>query len=65
MMHPGSDVLGTPELDYEGWRDAIRRQWGWYDPKAIEHGGLFHIRQEARNLNNILRGFGKLLISVE
>jgi len=37
MMHPGSDFLSTPELSYEGWRDAIRQQWGWYDPKAIEH----------------------------
>src|SRR5215510_2874017 len=25
----------------------------------------FHVQQEARNLNNVLRGFGKLIVSVE
>jgi AraC family transcriptional regulator, positive regulator of tynA and feaB len=36
-MHPGGDFLNMPELNYEGWRDAIRPQWGWYNPEAIEH----------------------------
>jgi cytochrome P450 len=25
----------------------------------------FHIQQETRNLNNVLRGFSKLMVSVE
>jgi cytochrome P450 len=25
----------------------------------------FHIQQEARNLNNVLRGFSRLIVSVE
>jgi hypothetical protein len=36
MMHPSGDFLSTPELDYEGWRDALRADWGRYDPEAIE-----------------------------
>lgn len=36
-MHPGGDFLNTPELDCEGWREAIRPQWGWYNPEAIGH----------------------------
>jgi AraC family transcriptional regulator, positive regulator of tynA and feaB len=35
-MHPGGDFLGTPELDYDAWRAALRPQWGWYSPRAIE-----------------------------
>jgi AraC family transcriptional regulator, positive regulator of tynA and feaB len=35
-MHPGSDFLSTPELDYYAWRDALRPQWGWYSPQDIE-----------------------------
>jgi hypothetical protein len=33
----GGDFPSAPELDYEGWRNAIRPQWGWYNPEAIEH----------------------------
>jgi AraC family transcriptional regulator, positive regulator of tynA and feaB len=36
MMHPSGDLLNTPELDYEGWRNALRPDWGWYNPKAIK-----------------------------
>jgi len=25
----------------------------------------FHVQQEARNLNNVLRGFSKLIVSIE
>ena len=37
-MHPSPDFLGTPELNYEQWRDALRPNWGLYtpdDPKAF------------------------------
>jgi AraC family transcriptional activator of tynA and feaB len=36
MMHPSDDFLSTPELDYDSFRDALRQEWGWYSPKAIE-----------------------------
>jgi hypothetical protein len=36
MMHLSGDCLSTPELDYEAWRDALRADWGRYDPEAIE-----------------------------
>jgi AraC-like DNA-binding protein len=36
MMHPSGDFLSTSELDYEGWRDALRADWGRYNPEAIE-----------------------------
>ena len=28
LMDPSSDLLSTPELDYEGWKDALRPDWG-------------------------------------
>jgi AraC family transcriptional activator of tynA and feaB len=32
MMHPSADLLGTPELNYEQWRDMLRPNWGLYTP---------------------------------
>jgi AraC family transcriptional regulator, positive regulator of tynA and feaB len=49
MMHPGGDFLNTPELNYEDWRDALRPQWGWYNPEAIEHKA-FAGRARARSV---------------
>lgn len=37
-MHPSADILSTPELNYEQWRDVLRPNWGLYtadDPKAF------------------------------
>ena len=37
-MHASADLLGTPELNYEQWRDLLRPNWGLYtpdDPKAF------------------------------
>ena len=37
-MRPSTDLLSTPELNYEQWRDALRPNWGLYtpdDPKAF------------------------------
>jgi AraC family transcriptional regulator, positive regulator of tynA and feaB len=31
-----SESLSTPELDYEGWREALRPQWGRYNPVVME-----------------------------
>jgi AraC family transcriptional regulator, positive regulator of tynA and feaB len=35
-MDPSSYLLSTPELDYEGWKDALRPDWGRYNPEAIK-----------------------------
>jgi AraC family transcriptional regulator, positive regulator of tynA and feaB len=35
-MHPSGDFLTTSELDYEGWRDALRRDWGRYNPEVVD-----------------------------
>ena len=32
MIRPSADLLGTPELNYEQWRDALRPDWGLYTP---------------------------------
>jgi AraC family transcriptional activator of tynA and feaB len=36
MMHPNGDFLGTPELDYESWIDALRPDWGRYNAEVVE-----------------------------
>jgi AraC family transcriptional regulator, positive regulator of tynA and feaB len=36
MMHPSGDFLGTPELDYESWIDALRPDWGRYNAEVVE-----------------------------
>jgi AraC family transcriptional activator of tynA and feaB len=35
MLQRG-DFRSTPELDYEGWRSALRPDWGRYNPVAME-----------------------------
>jgi hypothetical protein len=32
MMHPNDDFLSAPELDYDGFRNAVREDWGWFSP---------------------------------
>jgi AraC-like DNA-binding protein len=32
MMHPNDDFLSAPELDYDGFRAAMREDWGWFTP---------------------------------
>jgi hypothetical protein len=32
MMHPDEDFLSAPELDYDGFRAAMREDWGWFTP---------------------------------
>jgi AraC family transcriptional regulator, positive regulator of tynA and feaB len=44
-----SDFRSSPELDYEGWRDALRPQWGRYSPVAMEPKA-FTGRARARSL---------------
>jgi AraC-like DNA-binding protein len=36
MMGQGDDVLGTPHLDYEAWRDLLRAMCGRYNPEGIQ-----------------------------
>src|SRR3979409_141277 len=32
MVHPNDDFLSAPELDYDGFRAALREDWGWFSP---------------------------------
>src|ERR1700754_2361070 len=32
MVHPNDDFLNAPELDYDGFRAAMREDWGWFTP---------------------------------
>jgi AraC family transcriptional activator of tynA and feaB len=32
MMHPNDDFRSAPELDYDGFRNAMREDWGWFTP---------------------------------
>jgi len=36
MIQPRSDFADMPELDYEGWRDALPPKWGRYNPEAMD-----------------------------
>lgn len=31
-MHPNDDFLSAPKLDYDGFRAAMREDWGWFTP---------------------------------
>ena len=31
-MHPNDDFLTAPELDYDGFRAALREDWEWFRP---------------------------------
>jgi AraC family transcriptional activator of tynA and feaB len=30
MVHPNDDFLSAPKLDYDGFRAALRENWGWF-----------------------------------
>jgi len=36
MMGQSDDILDTPQLDYEAWRDLLRAVCGRYNPEGIE-----------------------------
>jgi len=36
MMHRSDDFLNAAELDYDGFKDLLRKDWGRYTPTAIE-----------------------------
>jgi AraC family transcriptional regulator, positive regulator of tynA and feaB len=36
IMHRADDFFGMPQLDYDGWRETLRRDWGWHTPTSIE-----------------------------
>jgi hypothetical protein len=40
MMHPNDDFLSAPELDYDGFRAAMREDWGWFSP--VLEVNVFH-----------------------
>jgi AraC family transcriptional activator of tynA and feaB len=31
-VHPNDDFISAPELDYDGFRTALRDDWGWFSP---------------------------------
>jgi len=35
-MHRSDDFLNAAELDYDGFKDLLRKDWGRYTPTAIE-----------------------------
>jgi AraC family transcriptional regulator, positive regulator of tynA and feaB len=35
MVHSSDDFLSAPKLDYDGFRAALREDWGWFSP-AVE-----------------------------
>jgi AraC family transcriptional activator of tynA and feaB len=35
MVYPNDDFLSAPKLDYDGFRAALRENWGWFSP-ALE-----------------------------
>jgi hypothetical protein len=59
MMGQGDDVLGTPDLDYEAWRDLLRAMCGRYNPEGRRTSAGSHIRHQrnngrGRSINNCL-----------
>ena len=32
MVYPNDDFLSAPELDFDGFRAALRENWGWFSP---------------------------------
>jgi AraC family transcriptional activator of tynA and feaB len=52
-MHPSDNLLGTPELDYDRFRDVLREDWGRYSPKGIEPQD-FAGRLRSRSLHGFL-----------
>jgi AraC-like DNA-binding protein len=37
MMDSNDDFLSAPELDYDGFRAALREDWGWFSPAREAH----------------------------
>jgi hypothetical protein len=52
MMRPNDDFLSAPELDYDGFRAAMREDWGWY--RRIDH----HSRRPLRYLQKLFTARG-------
>jgi hypothetical protein len=36
MTRPNADLLRSPELNYEQWRDALRADWRLYTPDDLK-----------------------------
>jgi hypothetical protein len=48
VVHPNDDFLSTPEFDYEGFRAALREDWGSFSP-ALE-ADIFASKVRARRV---------------
>ena len=46
-MHPNDDFLSGPKLDYDGFRTALREDWGWFSatPEANIFAGKVRTRR--------------------
>jgi hypothetical protein len=49
-MHQSDELLSTREFDYESWRDALRPDWGQYNPAASMEPEAFTGRARPRSL---------------
>ena len=47
-MHPNDDFLSAPELDYDGFRAALREDWGWFSP--AQEANIFASKVRTRRL---------------
>jgi AraC family transcriptional activator of tynA and feaB len=48
MMHPNDDFLNAPELDYDGFRAAMREDWGWFT--AAQETNIFASKVRTRRV---------------
>jgi AraC family transcriptional regulator, positive regulator of tynA and feaB len=49
-MHQSDELLSTREFDYESWRDALRPDWGRYNPTSAMEPKAFTGRARPRSL---------------
>jgi AraC family transcriptional regulator, positive regulator of tynA and feaB len=47
-MHSNDDFLSAPELDYDGFRAAMRENWGWFTP--ARQTNIFSSKVRARRV---------------
>jgi AraC family transcriptional regulator, positive regulator of tynA and feaB len=50
MVHPNNNLLSAPELDYDGFRAAMREDWGWFTPAREAKTNIFASRVRTRRV---------------
>jgi AraC-like DNA-binding protein len=48
VVHQNDDFLSAPELDYDGFRAALREDWGWFSP--VRETNIFAGKVRARRV---------------